>query len=186
MSLTVRSNSIKRNDLTEELLKEWLLYNPLSGEFLWVKTNANGSTRRGRQAGYTDTDGYVYIKLFGIKYRAHILAWLYMTGSFPQGVIDHNDQVKSNNVFSNLQDVTQAENSRNIANQNTSNTGHQGIWFNRRTGRYHASITKGGKKVWQRIYDDCAVALAERKSMLIHLGFNINHGINTKRLTNYE
>lgn len=180
-------SSIKnRSDLTQTILKEWLVYDDVTGIFTWAKTNSNGSTRRGREAGYIDKDGYHYIKICAIKFRAHILAWLYITGEHPKGVIDHKDQNKSNNSFTNLRDVTHAENSMNVPNANTSNTGEQGIWYNRKTGKYHAYIIQGGKRVWQKIFDDCAIALVERKEKLISLGFSPNHSKNTKRLSYYD
>ena len=41
------------------------------------------------------------------------MAWLYMAGAWPSGVIDHMNGDPSDNRWSNLRDVTQAENNAN-------------------------------------------------------------------------
>jgi len=49
----------------------------------------------------------------GSRHLAHRLAWLYMAGAWPSGVIDHMNGDPSDNRWSNLRDVTQAENNAN-------------------------------------------------------------------------
>jgi hypothetical protein len=42
-----------------------------------------------KQAGYINSDGYRIIIIDGREYFGHDLAWLYMTGEFPKGKVEH-------------------------------------------------------------------------------------------------
>lgn len=98
-------------NLTVEKLKELLHYDPLTGIF----TNRVTRGRRiaGAQAGMVDQDGHIEIVIEGAGYRAHRLAWLYMTGEWPVHQIDHKDKNGANNAFLNLRDVPWLINAQN-------------------------------------------------------------------------
>ncbi len=51
----------------------------------------------------TDNGGYVRVSLgkYG-AFQAHILAWFYVTGEWPEGIIKKRDSDPSNNAFANL------------------------------------------------------------------------------------
>jgi hypothetical protein len=74
--------------ITLERLREVLEYNPESGVWVWLVTS---SRRRGagKIAGSLDNNGYVVIRVDRAIYKAHRLAWLYMTGEWPRSTIDH-------------------------------------------------------------------------------------------------
>jgi hypothetical protein len=55
----------------------------------------------------------VLIRLEGIGYLAHRLAWVYMTGEQPD-VIDHINRERDDNRFSNLRNGTFKDNSTNV------------------------------------------------------------------------
>lgn len=98
--------------LTQERLKEVLEYDPASGNWRWkVRTSWRVETE-GR-AGTINSHGYVAIKVDRKLYRAHRLAWLYMTGQWPNE-IDHKDRNKANCAWANLRSVTHAENMMNV------------------------------------------------------------------------
>ncbi|WP_428999737.1 HNH endonuclease signature motif containing protein [Stenotrophomonas maltophilia] len=48
-------------------------------------------------------------------YRQHRLAWLYMTGQWPSGEIDHINHDRSDNRWHNLRDVSHQANQQNRA-----------------------------------------------------------------------
>ena len=54
--------------------------------------------------------GHIRICIMRVKYLAHRLAWLYVTGSWPSQDIDHIDGDPTNNRFANLREVTHQEN----------------------------------------------------------------------------
>lgn len=99
----------KERSLTQAQLKELLHYNPETGKFVWKVQS--GRQAAGTEAGaYSEKLGYWLIGVKGVRHYAHRLAWLYMTGEWPKGVIDHDDNDGSNNRFVNLKDVPQKAN----------------------------------------------------------------------------
>ncbi|WHA40168.1 HNH endonuclease [Agrobacterium larrymoorei] len=93
-------------------LKEVLHYDPLTGIWTWL---VRTSTRIhiGDVAGRTDPLGYVRIKVDGIEYLAHRLAWFYMTGDNDPAELDHKDGHPSNNRFKNIREATRSQNTAN-------------------------------------------------------------------------
>lgn len=61
----------------------------------------------------TNKRSYAQIRIDGVRYHAHRLAWLYMTGSMPEHEIDHKDGDPRNNAFYNLREVTRQQNASN-------------------------------------------------------------------------
>lgn len=122
--------------ITQERLKQLLLYDPETGYFY----------RDGAKCGYDNGRGYMKISLEDKEYYLHRLAWLYMTGSMPS-VIDHIDRNKSNNCFSNLREVTLSQNSHNRGMDARNKTGVTGVFYMKQTKQYIAYIgVKGQRK----------------------------------------
>ena len=100
----------KREDLTQDVLKSLLTYNPDTGIFTW-NGDANARVMKGDEAG-TKAKGYRYITINGIKFAAHRLAFLYMEGYMPDEV-DHDDRCKWNNGWNNLKASDRRSNNAN-------------------------------------------------------------------------
>ena len=82
-----------------------LHYNPDTGLFMWKERRSPACTK-GWFTGNVNGRGYATIRIDGKLYLAHRLAWLLMTGSFPQKRLDHIDRNKLNNKFNNLREAT--------------------------------------------------------------------------------
>jgi len=98
-------------DLTYERLIHLLWYDPDTGRFIWQNSVRRGWN--GKVAGSLCTGGYIQIIIDGHPYRANRLAWLYMTGEWPQWEVDHKNRIKTDNSWDNLRDITHQENSLN-------------------------------------------------------------------------
>jgi hypothetical protein len=125
--------------LTQERLKELLSYDPETGVFVWL-TRPSKSIKIGNVAGVFRRDGYHQIQIGGAKFRAHRLAWLYMTGTFPPNDIDHIDRNPANNRFANLRAVTKSENHHNRKMHCTNKSGFKGVSYLKCRKKWRASI----------------------------------------------
>ena len=97
---------------SQERIKELLHYNPLTGIF--TRKVARGGQLKGSVAGTVDKDGYRHICIDGIYYKASRLAWVYVTGNWPDKFIDHKDLNPSNDKWDNLRLATRSQNMMNI------------------------------------------------------------------------
>lgn len=140
------------SELTQNSLKEILSYNENTGVFTWLKSSSR--TKAGANAGCLDKYGYMRIGINKKIYRLHRLAWLYMTGNWPNVYIDHIDGNKSNNIFSNLREATDGENKQNKTTaQERNRSGFLGVSIVKATGKFKASIGINGSNVTIGIYD---------------------------------
>lgn len=94
--------------ITVEQLSSRLLYNQDTGEFHWVS-----GPNSGRLAGSIEPNGYRRIKIDGTRHYAHRLAWLWKTGEWPRGQIDHINRQKDDNRICNLREATPSQNRMN-------------------------------------------------------------------------
>lgn len=117
--------------ITQSELKEQLNYDSETGIFTRLISN-HKKYKIGDIAGYLNKRGYVSIRLNSISYRAHRLAWLYMTGKFPIYDIDHINGIKNDNRLVNLRDIEHFKNCQNLLKPKTNNTtGYLGVSKNK-------------------------------------------------------
>lgn len=138
--------------LTIERLRSLLDYDPATGAFVWkAKSNKSSSVKVGSPAG-TPARGsrrvlYVQIGIDRRYYRAHRLAWMYMTGNWPSVLLDHVDGNGLNNAWANLRSATTAENTRHQGIRSNNSTGFKGVIWQPRERRWRAVIGVDGKKI---------------------------------------
>lgn len=134
------------SDLTVERLKEVLRYEPETGLFWW-KVKTSKRTNLTKPAGSNHNAGYYKIGIDGNVYLSHRLAWLYMTGKWPEYDIDHINGNKKDNRIENLRDIPHQMNggNRRILNKNNT-TGSQNIYFDKYRCKYVVEMYVAGKK----------------------------------------
>ena len=111
--------------VNQTTLKELLDYNKNTGIFTWAKSRPK--CRKGAIAGGLDSAGYVQIRILGVKYLAHRLAWLYEYGEWPDADLDHKDDIKNNNAIDNLQLATSGQNNHKKKTSKINKTGFRGV-----------------------------------------------------------
>ena len=161
--------------MTQEYLKSILTYDTSTGIFTWNKT---GKGRRNKTAG-TESDGYIHVTISGKRYRAHRLAFLYMTGINPSNQIDHINHKRNDNRWSNLREVTNDENRKNLARLDRNKSGVTGVHLSRRKNRKNkwiAKIVVKNKQIFLGQYVDFDDAVKARKKAEVKYGFHTNHG----------
>lgn len=93
-------------------LKQLLHYDSYTGVFTWL-VQYNSRTVVGTVAGHFDGHGYRRVTIDGKIYRCGRLAWFYMTGQWPNGLIDHKDGDQANDVWTNLREASYSESTHN-------------------------------------------------------------------------
>ncbi len=145
----------EREALTADYVRSILDYNPETGVFTWrSRPRDHFKTKRAysiwnarfalKMAGSSDTK-YWQILINCHKYRAHRLAWLYMTGEWPKKRIDHRDTDPSNNRWINLREATNSENGSNRPTPSNNTSGYKGVSWRRDMGKWQVQIAKSGK-----------------------------------------
>lgn len=170
------TKKISKEDLTVEQVLKVIEYDPITGTLSWLRGICIKGIVPGSACGSLNSSGYRVVNLFGTQYKAHRLIWFIQTGAWPKGQIDHINQVRSDNRWANLREVSVADNAKNRGRNPNSKLGEHGIWYNKRTHKYVAEITVNGKKVYQKSFDDIDEAIEQRKIKSLELGFHENHG----------
>lgn len=138
---------MKSNPLPSvDRLRTVLRYEPSTGSFHWLRSTTN-KTVVGSPAGSVNSKGYVLIQLDGKKFKAHRLAWLFVTGEDPMHMeIDHIDRDKTNNAWANLRLADRKLNNENIDTPRHNTSGSRGISFNKKRGLWEAYIYSDKKR----------------------------------------
>lgn len=143
--------------LTQERLKELLHYDPETGIFKWKfrdNVRANWNTRyAGTVAGCLDHYGHTVTSIDDVKYRASRLAWLYVTGEWPENEVDHWDLDKSNNRFHNLREASHGQNAHNRPKPSTNTSGFKGASLHKPTQKWMAQIRADGRGYYLGLHD---------------------------------
>lgn len=137
--------------LTQSRLKELLHYSKKTGLFTWRVPSKNGTKvgatagclRKGRK-GKSD---YIVIRIPQAKlYLAHRLAWLYVTGAWPEDQLDHKSGVGSDNRWRNLRPATNPQNNQNKPCYANSKTQVKGVSLDPRRGTWNVDCQAYGKR----------------------------------------
>ena len=156
--------------LTQKRLKELLHYSPSTGIFTHV-TNTTRK-RKGDIAGSDDGRRYLRININRKEYTLHRLAFLYMTGAFPEFVVDHINQNSTDNSWGNLRDVPQKVNLRNALMCTNNWSGVKGVRWNKKEWYWMVSVGNSHVGCFKTMDEAVNALLIERERQ----GFSITHG----------
>jgi len=135
-----------RNTPSQQRLKELLNYDPETGVF--TRAVSRRKWKAGDRMG-TVAGGYVNINVDYCIYRAHRLAWVYMTGSEPQAGVDHINGNGLDNRWCNLRAAEQSENTLNRTHQRNNKLGLKGVYVHNKGASkpYRSRIKAYGRLV---------------------------------------
>lgn len=156
-------------EITQEYLKSILRYDPESGLLFRKK---DGSIAGGETKDKSNT--YIRLRIKGYKYRAHRLAFLYMTGEIPRSQIDHINGNGKDNRWDNLRIVDNIQNAKNQKTPKNNSSGIMGV--HKHYDSWIASITADKKRIYLGRYADFFEACCARKSAANKYDFHPNHG----------
>lgn len=125
--------------LTHAELLAAVLYDRETGKFFDRVTGRVLGTRHTVRGG-----AYWRIRFRGKRYLAHVLAYFYCTGKWPEHQVDHRDTDGLNNRWENLRDATHQQNQYNRRVYNNNALGVKGVRATR-TGKFSARVCIRGK-----------------------------------------
>lgn len=160
-----------RNTLDQKTLRSLVDYDPETGIVVWRKRpeiNKYAKAWNTRYAGQQATclrKGYLQISITldsGEKYAypIHRLAWLYVYGEFPDGDLDHEDRVKTNNRIKNLRPSTVSLNGHNVGLTKRNKSGVKGVNWHKASNKWIVRIATGGKVSYLGTFSDLEDAKA--------------------------
>jgi hypothetical protein len=134
--VVIRSDTDRRKatEITLEVLKALLRYDPADGAFY---------RQDGTRAGTKRRDGYRQIVIGGRQYLEHRLAWFHETGDWPPHSVDHIDRDRSNNRIANLRPATQSQNGANSKLRADSTSGLKGVTWDKANNKWVAHVMVG-------------------------------------------
>lgn len=170
-----------KQDITQELLKEFLDYDPITGFLTWKK-KLSRKTVVGKRAGTLVVGKDARnIKIFGHVYMEHRLIWLYVFGTYlsKSEHIDHINHNESDNSLANLRLVSQRDNNKNLSRRSDNTTGVTGVWFNKRhlNKPYTAEIISRAGSKKSKSFSTLEEAKLQREQWKFEEGYHTNHGI---------
>lgn len=142
-------NVIPRNQLSVDHVRNCLSYEPETGILRWkwraeVAPYVNARTA-GKEAG-TSAAEYRTIGLYGHSYAAHRLAWVIVTGGWPNNMIDHVDGNKHNNRWNNIREADMSKNLMNRGVFRKTKSGIKGV-NEKRPGQWRAQICGNKRRI---------------------------------------
>ena len=161
-------------------IRTLLDYDAETGLFIW-KPRAWDQSFTSRWSGKrafvsVDTHGYLQGKIYCKTYLAHRVAWAVHHGEWPTSDLDHDDGDRQNNRISNLAPVTDVVNCRKRWVSKTNTSGVTGVGFDKKNGKWRASIGDACAKVHLGMFAALEDAAAARQLAEKDLGYRINHG----------
>ncbi|MDR5008328.1 HNH endonuclease signature motif containing protein [Agrobacterium fabacearum] len=144
-----------------ERLRSLISYDAETGKFTWrPRVETRGYERRfnrekaGQFAGDITNKGYVRVKIEGVTYSGHRLAWMLHYGEEPEKDIDHINRKRDDNRISNLRLATPTLNGGNQSISSNNTSGAKGVYFVKKTGRWRARIFFGDGSISLGTYAD--------------------------------
>lgn len=155
---------MKKQELTQELLKTLIDYNPDTGVFTWRERdikwfntersqrdcNAWNTRYSGEIAGSITKTGscvtYRQITIIKKTYVCHHLAYFYMTGNWPINDIDCIDGDFTNIKYNNIRECTRTDTMYKKVTGCKNKL--MGVYLNNAKSKYKSIITIDGKKTY--------------------------------------
>lgn len=160
--------------ITAEELKKWISYDPNTGYF--TRACDMPKYKKGDPAGYINFQGYRAIKINGVSYISHRLAFIFMGHPVPE-FVDHINGVRDDNRWCNLRAATRGQNNHNAKIRKDNTSGVKGVSWLGRLNKWQVSIMSGGVSKYIGIYSNLedAKEAAKAHRELAHGDFH-NHG----------
>jgi HNH endonuclease len=99
-------------------------------------------------------NGYRRFRHYDKKiYKASRVIYYLHTKEWPE-VIDHIDGNRSNDNIMNLRAATRSQNNKNVKKRKNNTSGHKGVSFKKKLGKYQVLVQVDGKNIYFGVYSD--------------------------------
>lgn len=146
--------------ITHAELKHHFRYHPRTGT--WERLRQCGSMKPGTKVGFIvrDREGrlYNFLTFRGARYKMSRLAFFYMRGEWPVGVVDHKDGDTLNDRWRNLRDCDPERNNWNKGTYSNNKSGFKGVNWCKARSCWIARIRVKSKRHFLGYFDDPATA----------------------------
>lgn len=162
--------------LTQEKLKEQYHYDSDTGTFTRKRSNIRG-LRASIPVGTINSKNYLIISIDvgGCRkpYLAHRLAWLYVYGAFPDGLLDHINRNKLDNRIANLRIATKEQNQWNRTAIKNSKSGVKGVTWHQKSQKWQTHVRANGVIHYLGLYATIeeAKCIVDAKRLELHKKF---------------
>ena len=181
----------KYKHLAVARLREFFDYNSRTGELryrpnrarkwfkskrLWSSWNAQFG---GKLASFKHGDGYRCVAVNQRSYLAHRVIWAMMTGEWPKEEIDHINQDRADNRWSNLRAASRTQNARNIVLPINNTWGVTGVHWYKRLGIWQVYGGARDNRV-VKYAKTLNAAIVIRQKIKRRLGMTNRHGLRVR------
>jgi hypothetical protein len=149
-----------------ETLRKLIDYNPDTG--VLCRRFSTGGIEPGPVTS-KDARGYIKLRILGIRYAGHRVAFFWMTGRWPTKYIDHINGVLADNSWSNLREASATQNNQNIRVRRNSMSRCTGVVWCNTHSRWRARISLNGKQIALGYFKCLEAAIAARKAKELEL-----------------
>lgn len=166
-SAITMSRKCRTQDISADMVRHALSYDEESGVLQWKNPNPDSRGMAGKSISSVNSSGYVTLTINTVKYQAHRIIWLYMTGKMPEEFIDHINGIKTDNRFCNLRKASRSENGMNRKRNKSNLSGYKNVYPNK--GGFLVRI-RSNNKAYQRWFKNIedAVSGAEQLRQMHH------------------
>lgn len=155
----------KVEDITLDILKDYLSYDPDTGVFILLQSHSPVYRHKLPYVLPTVEGKYQKVMVLNRRWQTHKLAVLFMTGGMPDGLVDHINGCITDNRWSNLRVLSSGENVRNQKQtKTTTESGVTGV--HKRGNKYFAHIRINKKLHNLGLYSTLEEAVAVRTEAL--------------------
>ena len=179
----MKSNNKKDFNYSIEYLKSRLDYNPKTGIFTWKYKDGDSQGDKifntkfgGKEAGNKNSYDYLQIKIYNKNILTHRVAYLFMTGEWPQDEIDHINGNRLDNRWENLRVVSKEENRKNQKINNRNTSGATGVSWSKEENKWIVKISVNKKQITLGYFNNFNEAVKVRKKAEVEYGYHENHG----------
>jgi len=173
--ITIKGSKMTQRIISQKELKRILHYCPETGVFTWIAQVGN-RIKIGDAAGNLSVYGYMEIQIHNVRYTLHRLAFLYMTGEFPELQVDHINQIRDDNRWGNLRDVSFQENKKNCTMYSNNSSGTTGVYWDKRRKKWYATIANSKTNKFLGYFEAKQSAINARSEANKEYGYHVNHG----------